>query len=73
MANQINDRGQIAGMATVLSGPHVGETHAFLATPVNASVGTSIADVVRTHPKSHLPGNVRKQLLQGFGLGRFAQ
>jgi probable HAF family extracellular repeat protein len=33
MANQINERGQIVGMATVLSGPHAGETHAFLATP----------------------------------------
>ena len=35
MANQINERGQIVGMATVLSGPHEGETHAFLATPVD--------------------------------------
>ena len=35
MANQINERGQIVGMGTVLSGPHKGETHAFLATPVN--------------------------------------
>src|SRR5271156_784363 len=32
MANQINSAGQIAGMGTVLSGPHAGETHAFLAT-----------------------------------------
>ena len=39
MANKINDRGQISGMATVLSGPDTGKIHAFLATPVNASVG----------------------------------
>ena len=71
MANQINERGQIAGMATVLSGPHTGETHAFLATPVNASVGTSVADVAPTRPKSNLPANVGKQLLQRSGLGRF--
>ena len=71
MANKINERGQISGMATVLSGPHAGEIHAFLATPLNASVGTSIADVARTQPKSNLPANVGEQLLQRFGLGRF--
>jgi probable HAF family extracellular repeat protein len=71
MANKINERGQISGMATVLSGPHAGDIHAFLATPVNASVGTSVADVAPTHPKSNLPANVGKQLLQRFGLGRF--
>jgi probable HAF family extracellular repeat protein len=36
MANKINERGQISGMATVLSGPDAGNIHAFLATPVNA-------------------------------------
>jgi probable HAF family extracellular repeat protein len=72
MANKINDRGQISGMALVLSGPHAGkEIHAFLATPVNASVGTSVAEVARTHPKITLPANVGKQLLQRFGPGRF--
>ena len=71
MANKINERGQISGMATVLSGPHAGDIHAFLATPVNASIGTSVAAVARTHPKSNLPANVSKQLLQRFGLGRF--
>ena len=71
MANKINERGQISGMATVLSGPHAGDSHAFLATPVNASVGTSVADVAPTHPQYNLPGNVSKQLLQRFGLGRF--
>jgi probable HAF family extracellular repeat protein len=71
MANKINERGQISGMATVLSGPHAGDIHAFLATPVNQSIGTSVAEVARTHPKSNLPANVSKQLLQRFGLGRF--
>jgi probable HAF family extracellular repeat protein len=70
MANQINERGQISGMATVLSGPHAGETHAFLATPVDASIGTSVADVAPTHPKSNLPANGSKQRLQRFGLVR---
>ena len=73
MANQINERGQIVGMATVLSGPHEGETHAFLATPVDERIDKSIADVAPTHPKSNLPANVGKQLLQRFGPGRFEQ
>jgi probable HAF family extracellular repeat protein len=71
MANDINERGEISGMATVLSGPHKGETHAFLATPVDASIGLSIADVARTHPKSNLPANVGNQFLPRFGPGRF--
>ena len=73
MANEINERGQISGMATVLSGPHAGETHAFLATPVNASIGNSVAEVARTHPKITLPANVGKQLLQRFGPSRFGR
>jgi probable HAF family extracellular repeat protein len=71
MANQINERGQIVGMATVLSAPHKGETHAFLASPVGQSIGRSIADVAPVHPQSNLPENVRKQLMQRFQLGRF--
>jgi hypothetical protein len=35
MANEINSRGQISGMATVTSGKHVGEVHAFVATPID--------------------------------------
>ena len=35
MANQINDKGQILGMAVVIHGPHKGEVDAFLATPVD--------------------------------------
>jgi hypothetical protein len=73
MANKINENGQVSGLATVRSGPHAGDIHAFLATPVNQSIGTSVADVARTHPKSNLPANVRKQLLQRFRLGRAEQ
>jgi len=71
MANEINERGQISGMAIVLNGPQAGDIHAFLATPVNASLGTSVAEAARTHPKITLPANVGKQLLQRFGPGRF--
>jgi probable HAF family extracellular repeat protein len=71
MANKINERGQISGMATVLSGPHAGDIHAFLATPVNERIGRSVADVAPTHPKFNLPANVNNQLLHRFGLGRF--
>jgi probable HAF family extracellular repeat protein len=63
MGNTINERGQISGMATVLSGPHAGEIHAFLATPVEASISKSIADVVPGHPQSSLPANVPKPFL----------
>jgi probable HAF family extracellular repeat protein len=73
MANKINERGQISGMATVLSGPDAGNIHAFLATPVRQSMGRSVAEVAPTRPKSNLPANVSKQLLQRFRLGRFGQ
>jgi probable HAF family extracellular repeat protein len=73
MANKINERGQISGMATVHSGPHAGEIHAFLATPVTERIDTSMADVARTLPKPNLPANVSKQLLQRFGLGQFVR
>ena len=73
MANKINDRGQISGMAIVMSGLHTGEIHAFLATPVNERVGTAVADVSATHPKSNLPANLNQQLLKRFVLGRLAQ
>jgi len=71
MANQINERGQIVGMATVLSGPHTGETHAFLATPADERIEKSIADVATTQPK--LPANVGRQVLRKLGRGRFDQ
>ena len=73
MANKINERGQISGMAIVRSGPDEGNIHAFLATPVNEPVGTSVADVAPTHPKSNSPANVGNQLVRRFGLVRFGQ
>lgn len=73
MANQINERGQIVGMATVLSGPHEGETHAFLATPVEEREGRTVADAAPAHPHSNLPANAGKKLLQKLGRGRFDQ
>src|SRR3984893_18438806 len=70
MGNKINERGQISGMAIVLSGPHAGDIHAFLATPVNERIDRSVADVAPTHPKSNLPANVNRQLLRRFRLGQ---
>ena len=37
-ASNINERGQISGMATVQAGPHKGEIHAYLLTPVDGSI-----------------------------------
>jgi probable HAF family extracellular repeat protein len=73
MANKINERGQISGMATVLSGPDAGNIHAFLATPVRQSIGRSVAELAPTHPKSNLPANVSNQILQRFGLARLGR
>lgn len=71
MANSINSAGQIVGMGTVLSGPHRGETHAFLATPINASIGASVADVAPMFQGSNLPPTSGKRALaQKFKLGR---
>jgi probable HAF family extracellular repeat protein len=63
-ASNINDSGQIAGMAVDMAGPHAGNiVHAFLATPVDENLGKSVADVFLTHPKINLPAaNVGKQL-----------
>ena len=52
-ASNINERGQISGMAQVLTGPNAGKIHAILLTPVNEPVGRSIADVVHTRPGSN--------------------
>ena len=71
MGNKINERGQISGMAIVVSGPHKGDIHAFLATPVNEKMDESIADVPPVHPKANLSADVNKQLLRRFGLARF--
>ncbi len=63
-ASNINESGQIAGMAVEMAGQNAGNVvHAFLATPVNEDMGKSVADVVRTHPKITLPAaTVGKQL-----------
>ena len=71
MANKINERGQISGMATVLSGPETGNIHAFVLTPVNQSISRSMADEARIHPRTTLPANVGNQLLRRFGPGQF--
>jgi probable HAF family extracellular repeat protein len=65
-ASNINESGQIAGMAVDMAGLNAGRTivHAFLATPVDEDQGKSVADVVPTHPEITLPAaNVGKQLL----------
>ena len=55
-ASNINESGQIAGMAVEMAGPHAGNiVHSFLATPVDEDQGKTIADVVPTHPKITLP------------------
>jgi probable HAF family extracellular repeat protein len=69
-ASNINERGQISGMATVLTGPNTGKIHAILLTPVNESIGRSVADFVRTHPHSILHANACHPSLQRFGLGQ---
>jgi probable HAF family extracellular repeat protein len=63
-ASNINESGQIAGMAVEMAGPHAGNiVHAFLATPVDEDLGKSVADVVLTRPNINLPAaNVGKQL-----------
>jgi len=63
-ASNINESGQIAGMAVEMAGPHAGQiVHAFLATPVDEDQGKTVADVIGTHPKITMPAaNVGKQL-----------
>jgi probable HAF family extracellular repeat protein len=63
-ASNINESGQIAGMAVEMAGPHAGEiVHAFLATPVDEDQGKTVADVIGSHPKITMPAaNVGKQL-----------
>ena len=69
-ASNINERGQISGMATVVTVPHAGDIHSILLTPVDASIGRSMADFARTHPHSNLSGNACNHL-RSFGPGRF--
>jgi len=55
-ASNINESGQIAGMAVEMAGPHAGTiVHSFLATPVNEDRGKTVADVVGTLPKITVP------------------
>jgi probable HAF family extracellular repeat protein len=63
-ASNINESGQIAGMAVEMSGPHAGQiVHAFLATPADEDQGKTVADVTGTHPRMTVPAaNVGKQL-----------
>ncbi len=70
-ASNINERGQISGMATVLSGPHAGEIRAYLLTPVDERIGASMADFARTHPHSILSANGCNHSSQKFGPGQF--
>ena len=71
-ASNINERGQISGMAQVLTGPDMGKIHAILLTPVDERIGRSVADVVPTRPESNVPANAN-QLLPKLRLGRFGQ
>jgi probable HAF family extracellular repeat protein len=66
-ASNINERGQISGMATVIAGPHAGDIHAYIATPTDEDQGTSVADVVGTLPRITLPANADQQMLHGSG------
>ena len=61
-ASNINESGQIAGMAVEMAGPRAGTiVHSFLATPVNEDQGKTVADVVGTLPKITVPAaNVSK-------------
>ncbi len=72
-ASNINERGQISGMAFVHTGPHAGDIHSYLLTPVDGSIGTSMADFARTHPHANLPANVCNHFSRRFGPGGFDQ
>ena len=61
-ASNINERGQISGMATVLTGPDTGKIHAILLTPASEEIGESVADFARTHPHSTVPANACQTL-----------
>jgi len=69
-ASNINERGQISGMATVQSGPHEGEIRAYLLTPADGCVRFSMADFARTHPQSILSANACHHSSQRIGPGR---
>jgi probable HAF family extracellular repeat protein len=66
-ASNVNERGQISGMATVLTGPDAGKIHAILLTPAKEEIGESVADFERTHPHSAVPAGCHSS--QRFGIG----
>jgi hypothetical protein len=72
-ASNINERGQISGMATVMSGPNEGKIHAILLTPTEGRIDESMADFARTHPHSNLPANAFHHSSPGFGPGQLQQ
>ena len=72
-ASNINERGQISGMAMVLTGPDTGKIHAILLTPVNEEIGESVADFARTHPHSTLPVSASHHSSPEFVSGRLLQ
>jgi probable HAF family extracellular repeat protein len=72
-ASNVNESGQISGMATVLTGPDKGKIHAVLLTPVNERVGRSVADIAPTRPESSLPASACSHHSQRFGLPRVGQ
>ena len=73
MANKINERGQIWAWQRYSPGRMRATSTPFWRHLVNESIGTSVAAVARTHPKSNVPANVGNQLLQRFGLGQFGR
>ena len=72
-ASNINERGQISGMATVLTGADANKIHAILLTPVREEIGESAADFARTHPHSTVPANACSLHSLRFGPGRLPQ
>ncbi len=69
-ASNINERGQISGMAKVVTGPDTGNIHAILLTPTDRRIDESMADFARTHPDSILPANACNHHLKRFGLSQ---
>jgi len=72
-ASNVNERGQISGMATVVSGPHTGEIHAYLLTPAEGRIDFSMADFLRTHPHANLHLNACNHFSQRVVRGGFDQ
>jgi probable HAF family extracellular repeat protein len=71
-ASNINERGQISGMATVQTGPRAGTIDSYVLTPVDGRfAGPSMADFARTHPHSILSANACHHSSLRFGPGRF--